>query len=280
MLKTTLSSVLVLACAILGSSAVGCGSSGGSTTGGGGTTTTAPPSKPFVLVAGAFMGAWGWASVASGLEAQGAKVTVVELPAHGADMTPLSGATLDAYVATVASAVDAAGDSVVLVGHSMAGMVITDVAEQMPGKVDKLVYLAAFVPKDGDTLQAIATKDTASHLVQALTIDQMAGVAKLPTDKLQDIFCADCSAAEAAQLTSNYRDEPLGPFATPVHSTAANWGRVPRYYIYTQNDNAVTPTYQQSMTAGVTFAGTAMLPTSHAPFLSQPDTLVKALLGF
>src|SRR5262249_15275097 len=161
MLKPTYA--LVLACAVLASSTVGCSSSGNPAL-----------AKPFVLVHGAFMGAWGWSSVADSLRAQGAKVTVVELPAHGADMTPLSGATLDAYVATVASAIDATGDSVVLVGHSMAGMVITSVAEQMPGKIEKLVYLAAFVPKDGDTLQALATRDTGSHLVQNLTIDQMA----------------------------------------------------------------------------------------------------------
>jgi pimeloyl-ACP methyl ester carboxylesterase len=276
MLKPTYA--LVLACAVLASSAAGCRSSG-SLPGDRGGPAAAAVAKPFVLVSGAFMGAWGWSSVAAGLRAQGAKVTVVELPAHGADTTPLGGATLDAYVVKVGSAIDATGDSVVLVGHSMAGMVITSVAEQMPDKIAKLVYLAAFVPKDGDTLEAVATKDTASHLVQALKIDKTNGVAKLPTDKLQDIFCAECAAPEAAELTSRYRDEPLAPFAAPVHPTAANWGRVPRYYIHTKLDNALTYAWQQSMTAGVTFRGTTTLDAGHAPFLSRPDAVVKALLG-
>lgn len=267
MLKSTYA--LVLAGAVLASSALGCSSA-------------ADPAlaKPFVLVHGAWMGGWGWSAVADSLRAQGAKVTVVDLPAHGDDMTPLSGATLDAYVAKVESAIDATGDSVVLVGHSMAGMVITSVAEQRPDKIAKLVYLAAFLPKDGDTLQALATKDTQSHLVQALTIDQTDGVAKLPTDKLQDIFCADCAAPEATELASHYRDEPLGPFPAPVHVTAANWGRVPRYYIHTKLDNALTYTMQQSMTEGVTFGETITLDTGHSPFLSQPGAVVKALLGF
>jgi pimeloyl-ACP methyl ester carboxylesterase len=270
---------LVLACAVLACSTAGC-SSAGSPPAESGRGGAAAPAKPFVLVHGAFMAAWGWNSVVAGLQAQGAKVTVVELPAHGADTTPLSGATLDTYVAKVGSAIDATGDSVVLVGHSMGGVVITSVAEKMPSKIAKLVYLVGFVPKDGETLQAVATGDKESHLVKNLTIDEKAGVGKLPTDKLQDIFCADCAAPEAAALVSHYRDEPLAPFPVPVHTTAANWGRVPKYYIYTKLDHSITYPWQQSMTAGVTFQATTILETGHAPFLSKPDAVVKALLAF
>jgi pimeloyl-ACP methyl ester carboxylesterase len=277
-------SALALVCALLGSAmTAGCGDSGGDSGGGGnggsgGGTTTVPP-KPYVLVHGAFMGAWGWDSVAKGLEAKGAKVSVVELPAHGADMTPVSGATLDAYISKVSAAVDAAGDSVVLVGHSMGGIVISGVAEQKASKIDKLVYVAAFVPKDGDSLVSLASTDMASHLGKSVTLDMMTGLAKLPTDQLQDIFCADCTADEAASLVSHYRDEPIAPLATPVHVTAASFGAVPKYYFYTKLDNAVTYPSQQSMTAGVTFAKTFTFDTGHSPFLSKPDDVVATLLG-
>src|SRR5262245_46877635 len=84
--------------------------------------------QSFVLVHGAWMGAWSWNDVVPELEAMGSSATAVELPAHGDSTEPVSAATLDAYVAAVSDAVDRASAPVVLVGHSMAGIVITEVA--------------------------------------------------------------------------------------------------------------------------------------------------------
>src|SRR5690242_14650481 len=91
---------------------------------------------PVVLVHGAWMGAWAWDDVAVELRARDEAVSVVELPAHGADQSPVADATLDAYVARVTASVDAAGAPVILVGHSMAGVVITEYAERNPDKVE------------------------------------------------------------------------------------------------------------------------------------------------
>ena len=240
-----------------------------------------PAATSFVLVHGAWMGAWSWDAVAAELRARGAAVTAVELPGHGDDDTPAPEATLDAYVATVASAVDASAAPPVLVGHSMAGMVISAVAEQHPEQLRGLVYLAAYVPKDGQTLQELAATDAASHVGPALHIDPDTGLASIDRDQLEDVFCADCSAAAAARLHDRYRDEPLPAFAAPVHVSPGRWGQVARRYIYTTQDHAVSLDLQQRMTAGIDWTGTATLDTSHAPLLSQPalvaDTLARAL---
>lgn len=231
----------------------------------------------YVLVHGAWMGAWAWDDVAAGLREGGATVSAVELPAHGADATPVADATLDAYAARVAGAIDAAGAPVTLVGHSMAGMVITRVAEDDPDSVAALVYVAAYLPGDGQSLFDLAQTDVGSHAGPALIVDEAAGTGALPLDRLEDIFCADCPPAALERLTSSYRDEPLAPLATPVHVSDAGWGSVPSHYIYTTEDNAVSFALQQSMTAGISLAGSATLETSHSPFLSAPDTVVAAL---
>lgn len=238
----------------------------------------AKPHPNYVLVHGAWMGAWAWDDVASGLRASGANVSIVELPAHGNDATPISSASLDAYVAKVGAVVDAQSQPVVLVAHSMGGVVATQVAEQKPDKIAKLVYLAAYVPKDGESLFALAMKDADSHVGSALEIDMSKGTAAIPMDKLGDIFCADCDAAKVSLIQSKYRDEPVAPLATPVHTTAANWGRVPKMYVFTKNDHAVSYGMQQSMTAGLTLAKSVTLDASHSPFLSEPGTVVSTLL--
>jgi pimeloyl-ACP methyl ester carboxylesterase len=235
------------------------------------------PPEHLVLVHGAWMGAWALDPVADQLRAEGQKVSVVELPAHGQDQTPVSSATLDAYVDRVGQAVDAEGQPVVLVGHSMAGMVISQYAERSPAKVKRLVYLAAYLPSDGQSLQDLAYTDADSHLGPALVVDAQDGTGAIPQDKLQDIFCADCTAGELASIQSNYRDEPLAPIGTKVQLSDAAWGSVPKAYIFTTDDHAVSYGLQQAMASKVTLAGSETLDTSHSPFLSAPSQVTAAL---
>lgn len=233
--------------------------------------------RSYLLVHGAWMGAWCWDEVAAGLRAHGASVTTVELPAHGSDQTPLPTATLDAYVATVRAALAAAPPPVILVGHSMGGMVVTGVAELAGPRLAKVIYLGAYLPHDGQSLFDLASVDATSHLGPALQVDQTNGLAKLPTENLQDIFIADGTPDEVASVVTHYRDEPLAPFVTPIHTTAAGWGAVPKAYIYTRDDHAISLARQQAMTAGVTMSATATIATSHAPFLSNPALVVSTL---
>lgn len=251
---------------------VGCASSG--------PVSTPSPATPYVVVHGSWQSAADWDEVATQMRAQGAKVTVVELQAHGADKTPLAEASFDAYTSRVEAAVDEIGGPVILVGHSFGGMVISAVAEQRASKVEKLIYVGAFVPKDGDTVLGLAKSDPGTHLGDALSVDEKAGTIGVDPNKLADVFCADCSPPTLAALQQRYRVEPLAPLATPVHLTADNFGKVPKYYVYTKNDHAISLGAQQSMTSRVTLAGDATLETSHCPFLSQPTLLTKTLLGF
>jgi pimeloyl-ACP methyl ester carboxylesterase len=231
----------------------------------------------YVLVHGAWMGAWVWDAVAEGLRKRGATVDVIELPAHGADKTPLSGANLATYVAKVDAAIDASRGKVVLVGHSMAGMVITQAAEDRPAKIDKLVYLAAYLPQNGQKLLDLAMTDADSHAGKALQVDEKNGIIDVPLDQLADCFLADGAPAAVAALRAHYKPEPLAGFVMPVITTEARWGSVPKVYFYTEQDHAVSYALQRRMTDGVKLAGTRTFASSHSPFLSQPDQLVDAL---
>ena len=228
---------------------------------------------PFVLVHGAWMGASAWDEVAAELRAAGAEVITFDLPAHGADRTPPADASLDAYVARVEQALD--GEEVVLVGHSMAGVVISQVAERAPDRIAELVYLAAYLPSDGDSLADLAGHD-ADSLAGANLVFHADGTVGLPRDRLAEIFCADCDDGGRAALDAGYRDEPGAPFAEPV-SLGDRFGRVRKTYIHTRQDRAVSPALQEEMSAAVDRALT--LDTSHAPMLAAPAELAAALLS-
>ena len=95
------------------------------------------------------------------LEAAGHRVEATDLlPGHGAGPTPLSELSMEAYGGFVAESAGGAGESVVLVGHSMAGAVISWAAECVPQMIRRLVYLTAYIPRSGESLASLAHRDT------------------------------------------------------------------------------------------------------------------------
>jgi pimeloyl-ACP methyl ester carboxylesterase len=159
----------------------------------------------------------------------------------------------------------------------MAGMIVTQVAEDRPERIKKLVYLAAYLPKNGQKLLDLALTDAESHSGRTAKIDEKNGIADIPREALKDNFLADGSAEALARLEANYRAEPLAGFVAPVTTTAEKWGRVPKLYIHTKQDHAVSYALQQRMIEGVPLLSTGTLDTSHAPFLSQPQLLIAVL---
>src|SRR5690242_8929821 len=95
----------------------------------------------FVLVHGAWHGAWCWDKVVPLLEIKGHSAHAIDLPGHGRDLTPTAEVTLERYVERVCQALVAEPEPAVLVGHSMSGMVITQAAERCPEHIQMLVYL-------------------------------------------------------------------------------------------------------------------------------------------
>ena len=98
----------------------------------------------FVLVHGAFGGGWNWDPVRRPVERAGHEVITPDLPSQGNDQTPLSEITLDSYRDRVIEVLDRQTEPVVLAGHSLAGISISQAAESRPDKIKVLVYVAAF----------------------------------------------------------------------------------------------------------------------------------------
>ena len=110
----------------------------------------------FVLVHGAFGGAWCWEPVMSPLEAAGHTAEAFDLPGGGNDGTPVADVTLDSCAARVGDVLARRPEPAVLVGHSMGGIVITQAAANWPDRVASLVFVCAFMPADGQSLLDLA----------------------------------------------------------------------------------------------------------------------------
>ncbi len=266
--------VAALAAAIL---MAGCGSKGS-------TSHSEATLRPiYVLVHGAWMGKNSWERVATLLKKDGAEVILVELPAHGADPTPAEQATLTAYVDAIVRAIGPR-TNVVLAGHSFGGIVATATAEKIPQAIGKLVYVAAYLPRNGESSYMLSSNPAgASSLVGKYW--QQADPAKytpasIRSDGLVATFCGDCDEAAKAAIVSMHREEPVPPLATPVAITAERAGKIPRYYVATANDNAIPYNLQRLMLANTPVRQVVTLDTSHVPMLSMPGQVADALRQF
>jgi pimeloyl-ACP methyl ester carboxylesterase len=233
----------------------------------------------YVLIHGAWFGAWCWDGTRSLLEQAGHSAISIDLPGHGSDFTPASEITLASLVDRVGEVLSTQIQPVILVGHSMGGMVISQAAEAYPDKIERLIYVAAYLLQDGESLLQVANTDGDSKLAPYLLPEPEKGLIGIRTEALKEIFLHDCSEAVIAEAEANLRPDLIVPQATPLHLTAGNFGRVPRTYISTKLDRVVSPSLQKRMFTNLPCDRILEIETGHSPFAAAPEQLRDLLLS-
>ena len=235
----------------------------------------------FVLVHGSFHGAWCWERLTPLLETAGHKVTAPNLPGSGDDPAPIENADLDAYATRIAGVIDGLQGPVILVAHSMGGIVSAQVAELRPHRLAALVYVNGLMLRDNESLGSFL--DAHAHLeVDDLVLKNMlvspdGTEARFPPGKAGEVFYNSCAPQDAAGAAAR-----LGPQRTKVYGdalrlTPARFGRVRRVYVRGLRDNAVSLAYQDAMLANTPCERVFDIDGDHSPFLSAPSTLAAIL---
>lgn len=242
-----------------------------------GVAAKAAEKPPILLVHGAFENASVWGHVTARLQADGYEVVAVDLPGRpGAPASP-DKVSLNLYGDTVVAALGKLHRPAVVVGHSFGGIVIADAAEKAPTKVKTLVFLAAYLPHDGDSLVSMANQDPDAKIGPHLQINKEQGVASIEYSARADLFANGGPEGLRKAIPDLILDEPLAPLATPVHVTAARFGRVDKVYVHTEIDQVISPSFQAKMVASTPVRAEYALPTGHTPFLTDPDGLAEAI---
>lgn len=237
----------------------------------------ASESHIYVLVHGAWHGNWTYYKLQYELEKAGHTVISVNLPGHGLDTTNPGSVTLTDYQNAIVTVLDTISEPVVLVGHSMGGIAISMAAETRPEKIDKLVYLAAFMPQNGESMLDLALQDSLSMIGPSLIFDFPNMTVDLVRENISAIFY-DVSTAEYVLLSEMLlTPNPLQPLITPLTLTPENYGTVRRFYITTSYDRAITPAFQEVMYTNLPCEKVYTLNTEHSPFFSAPQNLKNIL---
>lgn len=231
------------------------------------------------LIHGAWQGAWVWDALIPELHARGWICHAVDLPENGQPGAPPGPASLEAYVAHCASVMPA---QATVIGHSGAGVIASQLAEDFPERVECLVYLAGMMLPSGvgfsecvreSGLPASEVEGIWPHLEWSAD-----GVfSSVPVQAALDIFLHDVPEPAARLAAGRLTRQRETGRALRANLTPERFGRVPRLYIEATRDRSVVPAMQRRMQALVAGARILSMDTGHVPQAAQPVALARLL---
>ena len=236
----------------------------------GGTASARGPHEPrptIVLVHGAFADASGWNDVTRRLQQD--DYTVI------APANPLR--SVDSDAAYLKSILDTIDGPIVLVGHSYGGFVMTNAAAGDPD-VKALVYVAAFAPVPGDTVEALTGMNPGSGLADPHNLI----VRPHPTGAdgyinpatFREIFAADLPRHETDVMAASQRPADVGTLRQA--SGPAAWESIPSWYVVASEDRTIPPATQRFM-AERAAATTIEIRSSHVVMMSHPKQVTDVI---
>ena len=214
-----------------------------------------------VLVHGGFVDGSGWQGVYDELKNDDYSVGVVQNPtiSHADD------------VAVTKRVIDAQSEPVVLVGHSYGGAVITEAGNHP--KVAALVYIAAFVPDKGESVNTLIAGFPTDG-PQPPILPPVDGFLLLDREKFHASFAGDLSADEAAFMADS--QVPWGIEALGGTISEAAWRSKQSWYLLTTEDRMIPPPAQREM-SGRADATVVEADGSHSIYVSQPEAVVALI---
>ena len=218
-----------------------------------------PGIKNVVLVHGAFADGSGWEAVASILKKDGYNVAVVQHPET----------SFAEDVKFTRAMIDRQSGSVVLVGHSYGGAVITEAGNDP--KVAALVYISAFGPDAGESSATIEEAIPPAGKGIKETPD---GYLYIDPASFAADFCADIPPAKAQFMAESQVLFSKDSFTSPVTSPA--WKSKPSWYMVATQDRSINPENERRMAKRMN-AKTVEVNSSHAAYISHPKETAKLI---
>jgi pimeloyl-ACP methyl ester carboxylesterase len=148
--------------------------------------------KTFILIHGSWHSSWNWHRVIPILENQGHKAIAMDLPGMGRDKTPINEVKMQSTVEKICRLIDSVDGNVILVGHSKNGIMISQAAEYRPDKIEKLVYLAAYLIPNGKTQKEYSMQDAQGVLKPYVTMHEELHAHTLQPEIYKEGLYADC----------------------------------------------------------------------------------------
>ena len=238
----------------------------------------------FFLVHGAWSGGWCWEQLRPLLEAEGNTVIAPAMPGHGEDKSLIEDQNLEKYARTVEALIEPLNGPVILVGHSFGGMIISQAACHIPNKIKKLVYISAFLPRNGQSCVGItkSTRPTFHEKILASGSDFILS-ADGKTSMVTPESCADLIYNDIPRDKALVQAQRFGSESNAAQQQAVvlndMFHDIPKAYVRCLLDQTIDIKLQDKMIAETHCGEVYTLKTGHCPFESAPRSLADILLN-
>ena len=231
-----------------------------------------------VLIHGGWQGGWVWDGVVAALGQAGHEAWAPTLQGL-ADDDERAGVTLSSMSEDLISKIEANGwERFVLVGHSGGGPIAQLVVEAMPGRIERAIFVDAWVLADGESINSILPTELAefARSTAASSPDQSVPI---PPPLFMSAFLQDASEEFQKSVESRLVPTPGGWLDEPIRLRSAGTGSVPSGYIFLEQDQAVPRELYRASADRLTNPVTATSPGSHEAMLTRPNELAAAIVS-
>lgn len=235
--------------------------------------------KNYIFIHGAWHGKWAFYKIIPKLQksANIGSVIALDLPGHydNFDAHNFRDIHLQNYVHFVSDFIKRNNlYNSYLVGHSMAGVVISQVGQEIPQYIDKLIYISAFIPNKNGSLIEEEQKAKFPSVTSYINVNTDNCLISIDKKAVKDLFYQHCDETDINLALSKIQDQPLLPFLEKV-SLGDNFDGVYKVYIECLKDNAINIEEQRRMNNICNKV--ISIDTDHSPFFSSPDELISIL---
>ena len=217
-----------------------------------------------------------WDRLRPELEARRVAHRCIDLPGHGSERRSPWSVSLVDYGDAVVAAARAIDGPVLALGHSSGGFVVSQAAGRSPEAFAGLIYLAAFLPRSGERLIRLATRDRGSQLPPAMRFEPWRCRIRLDPARADGALFHDCPAADRETGLASLEPNPMRPGLSRV-KLDARFDAIPKHYVFCTRDRAISPEHQRWMAGRTRLASTHELDCGHMPAYAAPAALADTL---
>jgi pimeloyl-ACP methyl ester carboxylesterase len=233
-------------------------------------------SKHFVLIHGAWHGGWAWEGVTQCLIEAGHTAEAPTLPGHE-PTDDRAKITFDTYLDAITELLLKQANPVILVGHSSAGFLLQSVAPKAREKIERLVFLNAWILPNGMAQFDLVPPDTAQGLIGAAEASPQKSVPVID-EFVRNILMAGEDKLAQDKVLSRLVPQPLALFTTKIHTEAFNNLDVPKSVVYCRNDTSLPPGTFLRMAEGLGQHDVIEIDGGHETLVTDPVRVADALV--
>jgi len=233
-------------------------------------------SKHFVLIHGAWHGGWCWEGVIQALKEAGHTAEAPTLPGQnpGDDRSQV---TFDSYVEKIVETLKRQTRPVVLVGHSSAGFLLQSAAPRAPEKIERLIFLNAFILPDGKAQFDFVPPEAVQGLTAAADASPDHCVPVIE-DFVRNMLMAGEPVELQNALLRRLTPQPLVLFTTKVSTVAFDRLTLPRAVVFCRRDASLPPGAYLGLAQSLGKFDLIEIEGSHEALFTQTETVAEGLI--